>query len=150
MCVWEATGRPDRSIGCRNRLFALVGLNQRRVDCVEEVFAKEDLMRLIVPAFLLAAAGALWFCTAEPAQAQSGVSNRPSRVITYGRPRTRVTVQRQRSYLDPGPQLQPFSQSYTDYVFLNRRPTDALGPGQGNDRQPFPYSWEPGGNWRIP
>ena len=104
-------------------------------------------MRLIVPAALLAAAGAFWFCAAEPAQAQSGVSNRPSRVITYGRPRTRVTVQR-RSYLDPGPQVPPYSQHYTDYVFLNRRPLDILGPGQSNDRQPFPHSWEPGGSWR--
>ena len=130
-------------------MFALVGLNQRRVHCVEEVFAKEDPMRPIVSAALLAAAGAFWLCAAaEPAQAQSGVKNRPSRVITYGRPRTRVTVQRQRSYLDPGREVQPYSQTYTDYVFLNRRPLDILGPGQSNDRQPFPYSWEPGGSWR--
>ena len=109
-------------------------------------------MRLTISTALLACAGAAWLLTAVPAEAQqSGVSNRAtSRYITYGRPRTRVTVRRERSYLDPGPEVMPYSQHYTDYVFLNRRPLDILGPGQTNDRQPFPYSWEPGGSWRIP
>jgi hypothetical protein len=110
-------------------------------------------MRLTFTTALLACAGAAWLFTAAPAEAQqSGASRRttPPRYITYERPRTRVTVQRGRSYLDPGTEVMPYSQHYTDYVFLNRRPIDVLGPGQTTDRQPFPYAWELGGNWRIP
>jgi len=109
-------------------------------------------MRLTITTALLTCAGAAWLFTAAPAEAQQrGVSNRPTpRYITYERPRTRVTVQRGRSYLDPGTEVMPYSQHYTDYLFLNQRPLAVLGPGQTNDRQPFSYPWELGGGWRIP
>ena len=108
-------------------------------------------MRLTISTALLACAGAAWMLAAVPAEAQqSGVKRTPSRYITYDRPRTRITVRRERSYLDPGPQVMPYSQHYTDYVFLNRRPLDTLGPGQNGDRQPINAPWELGSSWRIP
>ena len=107
-------------------------------------------MRLTITTALLACAGAGWLLTAPPAEAQSGVSNRTTtRVVTTTRPRARVTVQ-QRSYLDPGPQVPPYSRTDTDYVFLNRRPMDILGPGQTLDRRPLHAPWELGAGWRIP
>ncbi len=108
-------------------------------------------MRLITTA-LLACAGVAWLFAAAPAEAQqSGVSKRTTTrvVTTTTRPRARITV-RQRSYLDPGPQVPPNSQHYNDYVFLNRRPMDILGPGQTLDRQPLNAPWELGSGWRIP
>lgn len=33
------------------------------------------------------------------------------------RPRARITVRRERSFLDPGTEVEPMSQSYTDYAF---------------------------------
>ena len=109
-------------------------------------------MRLTITTALLACAGTAWLFAAAPAEAQqSGVSNRTTtRIVTTARPRARITVRRERSYLDPGPEVQPYSQHYTDYVFLNRRPMDVLGPGQNLDRQPLNAPWELGAGWRIP
>ena len=108
-------------------------------------------MRFKITVAALACAGFAWLLAAPPAEAQqSGLTNRTTRVVTVARPRTRITVRRERSYLDPGREVIPYSQPYTDYVFLNRRPMDVLGPGQNLDRQPLTAPWELGGSWRIP
>lgn len=104
-------------------------------------------MRLMTTTALLAAAGLAWLLTAPPAHAQSGVSNRTT-ASPAARTRPSVTVRR-RSYLDPGREVQPYSQHYTDYVFLNRRPLDTLGPGQSTTGHPLHAPWELGGNWRL-
>jgi hypothetical protein len=52
------------------------------------------------------------------------------------RPPTRITVRRARSYLDPGTEVLPMSQSYTDY---------AIPPGH------FPSRiWDTTNNFRFP
>ena len=43
------------------------------------------------------------------------------RTVTSGRAPARITVVRERSFLDPGTEVLPFSRSYTDYV---RSPLD--------------------------
>ncbi|MGD9924147.1 MAG: hypothetical protein AB7V13_22310 [Pseudorhodoplanes sp.] len=112
----------------------------------------------------LACAGLIAFGGAPSAQAkdqahdkdtqvkdtQFSSQNRKKRVTTTPRrPRTTVTI-RQRSYLDPGPQVPPGSRNDTNYLFLNRSAYDAMGPGQSFDRQPLTAPWEAGGSWRIP
>jgi hypothetical protein len=76
------------------------------------------------------AATAAMLLAALPAEAQgkrNGVTSRPG---------PRVTV-RPRSYLDPGKEVQPYSQGYTNYLFLNTSPYDTFGPG-GNPKRNYP------------
>lgn len=51
---------------------------------------------------------------------------------------TRITVRRARSYLDPGTEVLPRSQSYTDYIVTPlQRPNDAWDPARSY-RFPLP------------
>jgi hypothetical protein len=51
---------------------------------------------------------------------------------------TRITVRRERSFLDPGPEVEPMSRSYTDY---------ALPPG---GRASVTERWNPTREWSFP
>jgi hypothetical protein len=54
------------------------------------------------------------------------------------RARTRITVRRERSFLDPGPEINPGSRSYTDY---------AIPP---NTRPSVTERWNPTREWGYP
>jgi len=95
-------------------------------------------MRLITVAVLSATSLALSAFT--PASAQSPRYGRNTESITvidqYGHRTTRITV-RPRSFLDPGNNVEPYSQRYTDYAF----PPDSY-PGEFlYDRTDWRSSW---------
>jgi len=67
-------------------------------------------------------------------------------VDEFGRRHTRITV-RPRSFLDPGNEVGPGTQHYTDYTFtLDRRGTDYLydrnDPKSSWSRMPFPTCFD--------
>jgi hypothetical protein len=104
--------------------------------------AKEWLMSWKFPTALLAGAAAVLVIAALPAEAQSnrnGAANGQLPGVSSGSPRSRVIV-RPRSYLDPGREVQPYSQSYTNYLFLGTSPYDSFGPG-GNPKRNYPNPW---------
>lgn len=105
-------------------------------------------MRLITVAVLSAALLALSALT--PALAQAPRYGRDTESITvidqYGHRTTRITV-RPRSFLDPGNNVEPYSQHYTDYSFtLDRRGTDYLYDRNDSNsswsRMPFPTCFD--------
>ena len=69
------------------------------------------------------------------------------------RTRTRITVRRQRSYLDPGTEVYPGSMSYTDYAFPPGdhpfRMIDSTAAGRSGLPGPFdlPSYHAPGNGW---
>lgn len=70
-------------------------------------------------------------------------SQHTRRVVTTRSRRapTRFTVRRERSYLDPGTEVLPRSQSYTDYALPPlRTPTSDYDPSQSR-RYPLPDSY---------
>ncbi len=65
------------------------------------------------------------------------VDRAPARAARRARARTRITVRRERSFLDPGTEVEPGSRSYTDYAF----------PPGGN----YPLRvYDPTRDWRYP
>jgi hypothetical protein len=65
------------------------------------------------------------------------------------RPRARITVRRGRSFLDPGTEVLPYSQHYTDYALpLGYYPVQIVGgaatpAGPQNPHWPAPGSYHP-------
>ena len=97
-------------------------------------------MRLMTVA-VLSAASFVALSAITPASAQApGRYGRDTESITvidqYGHRTTRITV-RPRSFLDPGNNVQPYSQHYTDYAF----PLDHRGTEYLYDRNDFNSSW---------
>ena len=91
---------------------------------------------------------AIWF--AAPAEAAKRRYYQHY-VVVYDssamKPRTRYVV-RPRSFLDPGPELLPYSQHYTDYAFpadYSPYPPNVTAP-RSYWRQPLPGPFEPGYN----
>ena len=69
--------------------------------------------------------------------ARNEVSRADVRRARQTRARTRITVRRERSFLDPGPEIEPGSRSYTDY---------ALPPGTYSAQGRY----NPTREWRYP
>ena len=63
-----------------------------------------------------------------------------------GGPRARFTVRRERSFLDPGTEVESTSRSYTDYVIP---PDQRLDWAQCRVRPPTPAGWQ-NPNWPLP
>ena len=105
-------------------------------------------MRLMTVAILSAASLAA-LSTLTPAAAQAPRRDtRETITVTdqYGHKTTRITV-RPRSFLDPGNEVGPGTQHYTDYTFtLDRRGTDYLydrnDPKSSWSRMPFPTCFD--------
>jgi hypothetical protein len=96
-------------------------------------------MRLITVAVLSAASlAALSALTSAAAQApRYGRDTESITVIDqYGHRTTRITV-RPRSFLDPGNNVEPYSQHYTDYAL----PLSGRGTTYLYDRNDFNSSW---------
>jgi hypothetical protein len=92
-------------------------------------------------------AGALFFAdsSAEAAKKQSDFfySSQSPRVVV-ARPRSRITVRRPRSYLDPGNEVLPGERSYREYAvpYGYSAIGNALGPSYGWDRRPLNDPWD--------
>jgi hypothetical protein len=96
------------------------------------------------------AAGALLFAgeTAQAAKKKQSdffYSSQSQRVVVT-RPRSRVTVQRPRSYLDPGNEVLPGERSYQEYAIpygYSAIGSTTLGATYGWDRRPLnaPYDF---------
>src|SRR5688572_3241255 len=56
--------------------------------------------------------------------------------------RTRITVRKARSFLDPGTEVLPRSQSYTDYAVPPLWHPTRIWDTTGYTRSPLPNSWE--------
>ena len=56
--------------------------------------------------------------------------------------RTRITVRKARSFLDPGTEVLPRSQSYTDYAIPPLWHPTRIWDTTGYTRSPLPDSWE--------
>lgn len=67
----------------------------------------------------------------------------PGAGYAYDRPRTRtrITVRRARSYLDPGTEVLPRSQNYTDYAFPPLWYPSKSWDAAGARRYPLPDSY---------
>jgi hypothetical protein len=72
-----------------------------------------------------------------------------ARYYRGARPRARITVRRPRSFLDPGTEVQPYSQPYTDYALpLGYYPVQVVGgaatpAGAQNPHWPAPGAFHP-------
>ena len=62
-----------------------------------------------------------------------------------GRPSARITVRRQRSFLDPGTEVEPMSRSYTDYAF----PPGGYFPTSVVSGPTSPAGWQ-NPHWPLP
>jgi hypothetical protein len=97
-------------------------------------------MRLMTVAVLsVAALAALTAVTPASAQAPRRYADNTERITVidqYGHRTTRITV-RPRSFLDPGNNVEPYSQHYTDYV---QQPDTRLGEYL-YDRTDWRSSW---------
>jgi hypothetical protein len=100
--------------------------------------------------FAALAAAALLVLTAWPADAQNRRGKRvereayPGAGYTYARrtgPRTRITVRRARSYLDPGTEVLPRSQPYMDYASPPLWYPTRIWDTTGSFRSPLPDSF---------
>jgi hypothetical protein len=106
-------------------------------------------MRLKVLFALLTAAGVVWAAWPTDADAQTRrrgatrvVEDYPGARPRVVRTRTRVTVRRERSFLDPGTTVQPRSYGYTDYALpINSGPDSAYDPS-GSRRSPLPNNFD--------
>lgn len=104
----------------------------------------------IAPFAVLAAAGLL-VLTAWPADAQNRSRGKrvereayPGARYAYANrrgPRTRITVRRERSFLDPGTEVLPRSQSYTDYANPPLWYPTRIWDTTGSFRSPLPDSF---------
>ena len=107
-------------------------------------------MRPVVLSAFVAAAGMV-LLAAQPADAQDRRQGARPRVIYVNpdqpRTRTRITVRRERSFLDAGTEVGPMTKSYTDYA---RSPLEApwrnWDPAQ-SFRSPLPDTWTFPGYW---
>jgi len=107
-------------------------------------------MRLTTTAALAATAiGGLLVLSGAPAdaaskqrQAEGFVFSSQNQRVVKQRPRSRITVRRERSFLDPGPELLPGEYKYRDYAEpLYYSPLTNAVPNQTWSRNPFngPY-----------
>jgi hypothetical protein len=62
-----------------------------------------------------------------------------------GRPSARITVRRERSFLDPGTEVEPMSRSYTDYAL----PPGGYFPSSVVSGPVNPAGWQ-NPNWPLP
>jgi hypothetical protein len=93
------------------------------------------------------AAPALFFAgsSAEAAKKnQSEFYSSQSQRVVVTRPRSRITVRRPRSYLDPGNEVLPGERSYREYAvpYGYSAIGNALGPSYGYDRRPLNDPWD--------
>ena len=110
----------------------------------------------VISLVVLAAVAAALAAPAEAATKRKRVAKRFDPVAEYrgtARTRTRITVRKQRSYLDPGTEVYPGSMNYTDYAFPpNDYPFRAIDP-TGAGRYPLPGPFDlpsyhsPGNGW---
>lgn len=106
-------------------------------------------MRLTTVFVFLVAATAVWAAWPTDADAQSrrrgayrSAEAYPGARPRAARSRTRVTVRRERSFLDGGTEVVPRSKSYTDYALpVTGAPDSAYDP-TGARRFPLPNNFE--------
>ena len=102
-------------------------------------------MRFTTAAALAATAiGGALLLSGAPADAAKKKANEPyffssqSQRVIVQRPRSRITIRRERSYLDPGNEVLPGERKYTEYATpYGYSAIDVLGPGMGWNRTPF-------------
>jgi hypothetical protein len=109
----------------------------------------EGAMRLKSFLAMIAAAVVVWAAWPTDADAQSrrrsgarvAAVDQDGRIIRRGN-RTRVTVRRSRSFLDPGTEVLPGSQNYTNYALPPLGGPDRAYDPTGARRFPLPDSYE--------
>lgn len=111
-------------------------------------------MRLTAIAAVAVGLG-LMFVAAAPADAapkrgaRSAEAYPGARYQRHQNPRARITVRRPRSFLDPGTEVLPYSQSYTNYALPpGYRPAQVIGgaatpAGWQNPHWPLPGPFHP-------